>query len=59
MELVGIEHGGSAATQSPGESRERRGMSERGGKRGDRSEPTEPLVGFDQLAGLTGGPGME
>jgi hypothetical protein len=33
-------------------------MSERGGKGGDRSKPTEPLVGFDQLAGPTGGPGM-
>jgi hypothetical protein len=28
------------------------------GKGGGRSEPTEPLVGFNQLAGLTGGPGM-
>jgi hypothetical protein len=58
MELIGIEHGGGAVTQSPGELRERRGTSERGGKAGDQSEPIEPLVRFDQLASPTGGPGM-
>jgi hypothetical protein len=42
--------GGGAAAQSPGESRERRGTGERGGKGGDRSKPTEPLVRLDQLA---------
>jgi hypothetical protein len=49
MGLIGIKRGGGTATQLPGESRERRGTSERGGER-RRSVGTEPLVRLDQLA---------
>jgi hypothetical protein len=64
MELVGIERGGGAATQSPDESREGSGAGERGGRKrwpvgADRATGPARPVGLAPIGGpsLAGGPG--